>query len=500
MVDKKIINEQQYSDILDIILAFNREVRHSKLLDVLLTKMMGLTNSDAGTLYLSRDDKLHFRIVKNMSLGIDKSMDDIGEWPPVSLDASNIDNISAYVALKREVVVIDDVYADTRFNFSGPKNYDTLTGYRTRSMLVLPLVSHGKNGPEVIGVIQLVNAKNRDTGAISLHTINADVSVLTAIANIAAGILSNSLYAQETTLLFDSLIDVTTQAIDERSAYSRDHTQNVSKYCRAFAEYLNNCFKPGDKYYFSINDVEELALAALLHDIGKIITPLEIMDKSDRLGLRMNDICYRFTIKMYQLEISYLKGDITYEMFVGEKTYVEESLSLIEYINDANLLEDEHIEKICEMSYMTYHTLDGETVPLLSAEDLDSLYIRYGTLTAKERKIMENHVVITGRLLDRITFPDRYKRAPIWARNHHEFLDGTGYPEKLKGDEIDIGSRILTIVDIFEALISNDRPYKIGISIDKSLEVLAKMANDGQLDIELVQLFCESKVWEVFKF
>jgi len=489
-------NNHQYDEILGIILALSRETNYEKLLDIILTKMMEITNSDAGTLYIVQDSKLHFRIVKNMTVGINQSIKDTSMLPPIDLDSSNIENVSAYVALQQMIVIINDINTDPRFTFSGHKIYDRITGYDTKSMLVLPLSLYGDGKPELVGVLQLLNAKDKKTGEVVSYS-DVDDSVLMAISNIGASVLSNFLHNQENDKLFNSLVDVTTQAIAERSAYSKSHTHNVSNYCKAFAVYLNNRFSLGERYYFTESEIEEIALSALLHDIGKIITPLDIMDKSDFLGPKIHDIRYRFAIKGLQLENSYLKGNITQEVFEEQKVVVKDMLALIEYVNSSSVpTTEEQLEKIRMLGFMTYTQDCGTVVPILKQEELDALSIRFGTLTDKERKIMQDHVMVTGRLLEKIAFPGRFKKAPRWAANHHEFLDGSGYPKGLTGDEIDIGSRILTIMDIFDALISNDRPYKKGIPVNEALKIICQMADNGKLDKELVLLFTDSNVWE----
>jgi len=492
----KLTSDHQYDEILEIFLAFNTEVKYEKLLDILLAKMIKLTNADAGTLYLLSDEKLHFHIVKNISLGINQSANDISAFPPIDINVSHIDNVSAYVAVQRQVVIVDDVYTDVRFNFSGTKHYDALIGYKTKSMLIIPLICHTDNIPELIGVIQLINTIDPKTGEISSFSNVMDEFLLMSIAGISANILANFLHIQEANNLFGSLVDVTTQAIAERSAYSQHHTQNVSMYCRAFTEYLNSRFNPGDKYYFTPSDIEELALAALLHDVGKMVTPLEVMDKADRLGSMIHDLRHRFVVKGYQLEVSLLKNQLTPQAYEAEKTEMDNALEFIESINNSAALSDEQWAKIDELRNMTYSLPNGEPISFFTKDEIDALSISRGTLTAKEHKIMQEHVMVTARLLDKIAFPKRYKNAPKLASNHHEFLNGTGYPRGISGDEVDIGARILTISDIFDALVSHDRPYKKSIPLHRSLVILSEMADEGKLDKDLVKLFIESKAWE----
>ena len=115
-------------------------------------------------------------------------------------------------------------------------------------------------------------------------------------------------------------------------------------------------------------------------------------------------------------------------------------------------------------------------MPFLTPEERKLLSIRKGTLSEEERKIMENHVVITEKLLSEIRFTSDYSHVREWASSHHEYLDGSGYPKQLKGQEVPMEVRIITILDIFDALIADDRPYKPGMPVDKALNILTIMA------------------------
>ena len=191
------------NDVVDIILAFNRELKYEDMLDVMVTKMMDLTSSDAGTLYMLQEDILHFCIVKNRSMSISKTMEDVNHWPPISIDETNIENISAYSAIKREVVVLDDVYSNNKFDFSGTKNYDQTTGYRTESMLVIPLIAYNDDEPKVLGVIQLINAIDPVTKKVTSYQNTSNLQILTALSQIAANALGNIIQKQEIVTLYD---------------------------------------------------------------------------------------------------------------------------------------------------------------------------------------------------------------------------------------------------------------------------------------------------------
>ena len=481
--------------VAETVLAFHSETDNSKLLSTILTKMMELTNSDAGTLYIKGEGELRFNIIKNMTLGISQAGDKI-KLQPIPIDEDKVSNVSVYSLLNNEIVSIDDVYSSKLFNFEGPKKYDALTGYRTKSLLTIPLVTDWTRPREVIGVIQLLNRVCKETGEIIAYGDVTEPPILPALAKIAANTLANQLHIFEIGQLFSSIVGVLIQAIDERSKYNSAHTINVKRYVTNFAKYLSECFEPDHPLHFNDNRIEELSMAALLHDIGKIITPLEIMDKSTRLSGALSNIEDRFDIKKLQLEIEYLRGKMSADEYKSILEQTNIALDQIRTLNEITFLKESDKRNIENLSKITYINKNGDEVPILDEGNIACLMIPRGTLTAEERVIMEEHVVHTGKMLDKITMWKYFRNVPEWAKAHHELLDGSGYPNKLSGDEIDLETRMLTIADIFEGLTSADRPYKKSIPVVTALEILDEMAQSGKLDKELVVLFTDSKAWE----
>ena len=492
MVD---VEKFDIKSILDVILAFKSETEHDKLLNVILSKMMEITRSDAGTLYILEDGKLHFRIIKNITLNIYLSTTDEINLPPVELNRDNIEYASAYAALHNEIITIDDVYVSDRFNFSGAKRYDKITGYRSKSMLVLPLYSFWNKNPELLGVIQLLNATDPRTDEIVSYKNIFTPPIVPAFANIAANALANLIHIKEINEVFQSFVAAMAKAIDERSVYNSNHTQNVTRLCKEFAKYMSSRYPEGHEFYFDEKRLEDLVMAATLHDIGKIVTPVSIMDKIDRLGDRLPLLRSRIEIKKHQLEIDFLKNKISAEYYKKVLDKLEDDTEFAEKIVISHRLSEDDLTRIKGLSSYTYIDQKGEAKQVFEEEDIEGLSILRGTLTPSERKIMEEHVSVTGRLLDGVAFTKYFEKVPLFARSHHEFLNGTGYPKKLKEGEIPIEVCIMTIADIFEALIATDRPYKQGIPIDVALDILQSMADEGKLHKELVSLFTKSEVW-----
>jgi len=401
------MQDTQYFEIKKIFnmaLAFISEKRHDKLLSIMLYNMMEITRSDAGTLYIINDNALHFRMLRNNTLNIFKSTDDEIDWPPVPLCKDNIENVCAYAAINNEIVEIDDVYKSNRFNLSGPKNYDKLTGYKTRSMLVFPLSTFRDNKSEVLGVVQLINATDRKTGDTVPYCDVYNPSFMPVLANIATNTLANIIHHSEIRTLFHSFSKATATAMDARSSDNNQHTLNVVKLCEAFVMYLNSRFPEGHIYNFDEARLGELILSATLHDISKTITP--IADESAKLSEELSYVRYLFEIKELQSKNEMEIGFITQK----------------EHLHEMKVLE-------------------------------------------AAKKFVETMVI----------------------------PNDTGHPQDIKGEDLSIEVCILTIMDIFEVLMTTDRPCKEVFSSEEAFDVLTEMAEIGKLHAELVELFIESQ-------
>ena len=493
MYMQKSISEK----LLEVIQAFNTEEDYDNLLGTILDKMMELTYSDAGTLYILDEDKLHFHIIKNNTFNTLQVVEREMNLPPIILDKSNIENVSAYCAIHNEIIIIDDVYTDNRFNFQGPKKYDEITGYRTCSMLVMPLISVRRDKVHMMGVIQLLNATNPETGEITTYGTVLDNNIPISMSRIATTTLANLKHSQEIEQLLRSFLAVITQAVDERSMVTRFHAQNVALYCQAFVEYLARTFPKGHKFHFEKYHRIDIVVAAMLHDIGKISTPKYILDKAYRLlNEQIVNIKYRFEIKRHQLKIEHLQGNITEDEYNSGLSELDTAFEIISQLNSSQNIYDKDLEKVSKLTELTYTNEQGEVVPLLEDTVIEAISVREGTLTPWEWMQMRDHVAATGRLLSRISAYKYFTPISRWARNHHEFLDGSGYPGGLTEKDLDLETCIITIMDIFEALISKDRPYKKAISPAWAITTLQEMANEGKLHKELVDAFVKSKIWE----
>lgn len=481
-----MLNKEDLKEIVNIGIALSIEKDRNRMLEMILWGAMKISKCDAGTLYLKNGDQLDFKIMKTLSQNVSKGQN--GEFialPPVKMLE---ENVCAYSAIHREVVNIKDVYCSERFDFKGPKKYDAITGYRTKSMLVFPMEA---TDGEIVGVIQLMNAMD-EAGEITVFTAE-DEFVLRFLGSLGAISITNMKYADEIKEQMYSFADAFATAVDERTPYNGSHTKKVTAYVSMFSHYINHLHENGlcDEY-FDENRSGQLKLAAALHDIGKMIVPKAVMNKESRLDKELEKVEWRFKLLSAYYEIDSLKGRISKEEYLTEQEYLQESLEFIKEANVAGFLSDDKIKRIYDIAEKVYITEQGEEILYLTEYEKECLLVRKGTLTQKEREIMESHVVMTGKILNKVQFHSFHERVPEIATSHHEYLDGTGYPNRLTAKQLPTESRILTIVDIYDALTSADRPYKKAMSNEQAFSILYSMADEGKLDKKLITWFKEA--------
>lgn len=468
-----------------VLLSAERDL--GRLLEQILDCVMDLSNCDAGTLYLLQDNALHFRIMRNQTLKTYSGGSVIPDLPPVALTRESVCSLAV---LDDKTIRIADVRSCQEYDLTGPIRYDAMTGYHTVSMLVVPM--RNREGA-TIGVLQLINAMDEDG---NICAFSEDMTlVLESVASQAAITLQNVRYIQEIQELFQSLVRVMSSAVDERTPYNGNHTRHMAACGGAFLDYLNSTQDPAP---FPPRRKEELLMSVWFHDVGKLVTPLEVMNKMARLLPEQHTaFTHRMEVIRLRAEIDCLSGRITAEEKDRLVAQTQEAAELVERVNTAGFLPDDKLEAVARLHEQSYTGPDGEVLPFLTDDEFAMLSIRKGTLSDGERKVMEEHVVITDKLLSQIRFSSELSHVRQWAGSHHELLNGSGYPNHLQGEDIPTEVRIITILDIFDALVADDRPYKPGMPVEKALSILDAMANkEGKLDPELTRLFVESRCWE----
>jgi HD-GYP domain-containing protein (c-di-GMP phosphodiesterase class II)/DNA-binding response OmpR family regulator len=489
------------------------------ILEMILNEARELTCCDAGSLYMINEEGSHldFVVLQNDTMktrmggtsGVEINL------PPVPLrinDEPNHANVSSHVALTGEIVKIADVYESEEFDFTGPRNYDQSTGYRSKSMLVIPMRNHEN---DIIGVMQLLNAMDpKQREVIEFH--DNQVSLVASLASQAAAALTKTRLIQDLKNLFYAFIKSIAGAIEEKSPYTGGHINRVVDLSMMMAEKINEIDEgPLADVRFSEDDLEELKLAAWLHDVGKITTPEYVVDKSSKLETifdRVKLVEARFDLIAKSTETAYLRRILEVTRDSGDGETVEaleqemrDSLNEIaedrEFIISCNepgeFMSDDRIEKMRSIGAKVY-TVDGETHPYLTEDEMMNLSIRKGTLTESERKVIENHATMTGKILGELPFPKKLAHVPEYAAGHHEKMDGTGYPLGLKGRDLSIAARIMAVADIFEALTAKDRPYKKPMQLSQAIRILGFMRKDNHIDSDIHDMFLNTGLFREY--
>lgn len=395
----------------------------------------------------------------------------------------------------RRTINIEDAYAAEGFDFSGTRRIDAQTGYRSQSFLTVPMKDHDG---QVVGVLQLINARDHE-GAIHAFSL-ADQQLVESLASQAAIALNHRRLIGQLEALLESLINVINAAIDEKSPYTGEHCERVPVLTMLLAEAASRSTR-GALAEFSMSDADryELKIASLLHDCGKIVTPVHVIDKATKLQTLFDRIALvdtRFEVLLRDAEIAKLRGEIDAATHAAR---VEQLLADRERIRRCNIggetMEDAEVLELERIAAGLWHPHGREPEPLLSAEELEALSIRKGTLTRDERDIISRHIVVTIKMLESLPWPPHLARVPEYAGGHHERMDGKGYPKGLTREQLSVPARIMGIADIFEALTAPDRPYKSAKPLSETLAILGRMKEKQHIDPDLFDVFLRERVY-----
>ncbi len=504
MIDNITREIEKYSDkfvkhinrLSQIGIALSAEKNINKLLEMIIQEAKTFTNADAGTLYLVEEDHLKFEILyndtQNKKLGgtTNKPIN----LPPVPI---NKNTVSGYVALTGEVINIKDVYKNKEFDFTGPIKYDKKTGYRSKSFLCTPLKNHED---KIIGVLQLINAQNENGDVIPFA--KEYENIIYSLASQAAITITKTQLIKDIENLFNSFVKVMATAIDERTPYNKKHTERVANYTIQIAKKINEIdYGKYKNIEFDKDELDELNMAAWLHDVGKVVIPVNVMNKSTKLestetgytGIKM-----RMELYKKDLNIKFLKNKIDEAELKKQKQKID---NYAKFIKDLNIqgkpIDKKQIKQLKKIYNDRYINSSNKKKRYITDNEYKKLSIKKGTLTQKEREIMNNHVVITRKLLNQMPFIDKYKNVTEIASSHHEKLNGKGYPDRKTEDEIPLGGKILAVADFYDALTASDRPYKKRIENKKAFDIMLKAAEKNEIDREILNIFIDHELYKI---
>ncbi|MBI2961496.1 MAG: GAF domain-containing protein [Betaproteobacteria bacterium] len=502
--------------------ALSQQKNLDSLLESILIAAKTITRADGGTLYLVElERQLRFAIMRTDSLNIAMGGSTGAPVPfyPIQLYKNGQPNhqmVAAYAALTGKTVNIADAYTEEGFDFSGTRQFDQKTGYRSKSFLTVPMKNHEG---AIIGVLQLINREDPASGQIVPFS-ESDQRLAESLASQAAIALTNRQLIDQLEELFESFIGLINTAIDDKSPYTGGHCQRVPMLTMMLAEAVcESRTGPFSNFAMSESDRHELKIAGLLHDCGKITTPVHVVDKATKLQTifdRIYLIDARFEVLKRDAEIAALRKKIA---LAGERQASEIDARARSYAIDRELREavrrlqedrevlrhyntggesmsPEAQERVRQIgTHYKWTDASGHTANLLTADEIDNLSIPRGTLTAAEREIINHHIVATIKMLEALPWPKHMRNVAEFAGGHHERVDGKGYPRGLKREQMSVQARVMGIADIFEALTAKDRPYKRGKTLSESLAILGSFKEGGHIDPDLFDIFVRRKVY-----
>ncbi|MBI4212915.1 MAG: GAF domain-containing protein [Chloroflexi bacterium] len=514
-----VSKESETQSLYDISRALGAEKDLTKLEDLVLGQCRRLTNCDAGTLYLldldaERNRILRFEIAHNDTLG--------PTYAHLVMPLTE-KSISGYVGIHGTFLNLPDVYqlpSEAPYSFS--PDFDKRMGYRSKSMLVIPLRNYEK---EIVGVVQLINKK---VGRRKLRTPEIteqlvvpfnehDEQVLDSFAGQAAMALDNRLLIDSIEKLFEGFVRASVTAIEARDPTTSGHSNRVAELTVGIGESINRISAGKFKTMrFSDAQLREIRYAGLLHDFGKIGVREHVLVKAKKLYDWQLEIAkLRFAYARKTLESEHNRRQLTYALEHGNDAFlkalsefdaeferqagvIDEDMATILRVNEPTVLEEEAASRIYDIGARTYVDIEGREQPLLDSNEVVALAIRRGSLTEEERQEINSHVAHTFRFLSIMPWTRLLKDVPEIAGAHHEKLDGTGYPNGLNAATIPFQSKMMAVSDVFDALTASDRPYKRAVPIPKALDILLDMAGP-HLDPDIVDLFIQTKVYEIGK-
>jgi HD-GYP domain-containing protein (c-di-GMP phosphodiesterase class II) len=506
---------RQFEELNRIGIALSAEKDIAKLQDFILMTMRQLTNADGASLWLKtvgdHDEPMLF-----LASSQNTSIDNTYQAFKVPVDERSVVGYTVSVGSSQ---IYDDAYHPPAGRPQGGKGFDAQFGYRTKSMLTVPMRNYNH---EVVGAIQLINAKRRFETHLTVDSVEAevvsfrpeDLEMIESIASQAAVALDNKNLIDSIQALFDGFVQASVTAIEQRDPSTAGHSGRVEKLTTALARAVTGL--GAGKYrdvHLTEDQFKELRYACLLHDFGKVGVREHILIKAKKLMPgQLEVIQSRFEFVERSLQVKYAtekleamrsgRGSATVlaeidKRLEEELAQLNESVQSIAAANEPTVLPEDKASMLEFLSQQTYYDMSGQPHPMLDPQEFRFLSIRKGTLDPQERLEMESHVTHSFHFLTKIPWTPVMRGIPEIAYGHHEKLDGSGYPRRLRGDQIPVQARMMTISDIFDALTAQDRPYKRAVPVRTALDILQAEAEDGKLDQDLLDVFVAKKVYHV---
>ena len=504
---------RQFRELNRIGIALSAERDINKLQHLILTTMRQLTSADGASLWLKtvgeQGEPMLFLASSESAL-----IDNTYQAFTVPVDEKSVVGYTVTVGTPQ---IYDDAYNPPPGKPQGGKGFDAQYGYRTKSMLTVPMRNYDN---EVVGAIQLINAKRNYERRLTLDTVEAevvsfrpdDLEMIESIASQAAVAIDNKNLVDSIQALFDGFVQASVTAIEQRDPSTAGHSGRVERLTSALARAVSGL--GAGKYrdvHLTEDQFKELRYACLLHDFGKVGVREHILIKAKKLMPgQLEVIQARFESVERSVQVKYASEKLE-AMRDGrgspsaleaiDKRLAEELVQLQAWIesitaaNEPSVLPEDKASMLEFLSHQTYYDMSGNPHPMLDPQEFRFLSIRKGTLDPQERLEMESHVTHSFHFLTKIPWTPVMKGIPNIVYGHHEKLDGSGYPRRLAGSQIPVQARMMTICDIYDALVAQDRPYKKAVPTPTALEILHTEAGEGKLDQDLLDIFVGKEIY-----
>lgn len=513
---QRVRGEVEQLNQIGIALSSQRDM--NSLMDLILQKSREITNSDAGSLYLVEENergekRLRFKVTQNDSLQLPF------EEFILPIDAASV---AGYVALTAEEVHLEDVYRTPPSSpFCFNRKFDEQSGYRTKSMLAVPM----KNPQgEIIGVVQLINCKRDPSLRVDHRTVERNVTsfpeerraLVRSLASQAAVAIENSRLYESIQRLFEGFVKASVVAIEARDPTTCGHSFRVADLTVGLAQAVERDGSPSFRgVLFSPSEVKEIRYASLLHDFGKVGVREEVLVKAKKLYPQQLELLkqrFDFARKAVQQENcerklacllakgkqEFLQRELEFRRDLEERLReLDEFLQFVLRCNEPSILKEGNFRRLRELTKTRFLDAEGRARPLLTPNEVDVLSIPKGSLDEQERREIESHVLHSLNFLRQIPWTKEIKNIPAIASAHHEKLNGEGYPYRLTAGEIPFQSKMMMICDIYDALSASDRPYKRAVPLEMALDILAQETGRGSIDAELFRVFREAEIFKL---
>ena len=504
---------RQFRELNRIGIALSAEKDIDRLQSFILTTMRQLTHADGASLWLKMEEdgvpKLFLASSQNHS--IDKNTYQAFTVPV------DVKTVVGYAVSVGSSQIYDDAYNPPPGKPVGGKSFDSQFGYRTKSMLTVPMRNYNN---DVVGAVQLINAKRHFETRLTSANVNTevvsfqrdDVEMIESIASQAAVALDNKNLLDSIQALFDGFVQASVTAIEQRDPSTAGHSGRVEGLTSRLARTINEIGT--GKFldiHFTDDQLKELRYACLLHDFGKVGVREHILIKAKKLvpgQLEVIEARFAFIERSVQVKYAAEKleamragknGTTLAEIdrrLEDEIVQLDRWMQSVVAANEPTVLPQDKASTIEFLAQQTYVDLNGHPHPMLEPQEFRFLSIRKGTLDPQERLEMESHVTHSFHFLAKIPWTPMMRGIPEIAYGHHEKLDGSGYPRGLAGEDIPIQARMMTISDIYDALTAQDRPYKKAVATGTALDILHEEAAQGKLDKDLLDVFVTRKIYE----